>query len=54
VSQIVEAYLWEPGFLEERFEGSLHEILRVDGRADVSSKDKTAVFVESRKLYPFF
>jgi hypothetical protein len=46
VPEIVESYLRQASFAEEWLEGSLDEILRVDGRAPLLGEDQTAVLVK--------
>src|SRR3712207_4939761 len=50
--QIVEADFGKTGLLEQRLEGSLHEVLRVEGGANVASEDQAPILVESREPHP--
>ena len=45
--QIMKSYLRQAGPLKKRFEGSLDEVLRVEGRAFLSGEDQVLVLVQA-------
>lgn len=51
VPEIVEPYLREPGFLEQRLEGTFHEVLGLDRRPDARSENQVLVLVETGQAY---
>jgi len=50
----MEAYLWQASLLEQRFEGSFHEVLGINRRADAGGEDQVAILVEARESHPLF
>ena len=47
VPKIMKSYLRQAGPLKKRFEGSLDEVLRVEGRAFLSGEDQVLVLVQA-------
>ena len=43
VPEVVETYFRQAGLLEERFEGPVYEILRVDRRSNPGGEDQPAI-----------
>ncbi len=44
--EVVEAHLWQPRLLEQRLEGPLHKVLRLNRRPGGGGEDKALIFVE--------
>lgn len=45
--EVVEAHLWQPRLLEQRLEGPLHKVLRLNRRPGGGGEDKALIFVET-------
>jgi hypothetical protein len=50
----VEADFREAGSFEQRLEGTLHDVLRVESRTDIGGEDEAAIFLEPGELYSLF